>query len=132
MSISESDLMGVIRRVGHLGRPEAKGVMGRNRTVIRMLLKRGVKPEQIEAAIYGVRQMVTCGEVKWIPPGVKFSMLALVKARSGVRPLFGLAVDAYYRAQEGRRDRARPRTDPVPVSEVLDEILASVSARMQP
>lgn len=132
MSISESDLMGVIRHEGHLGRPILPGIMGRNRTVIRMLLKRGVTAEQIEAGIRGTRILVEAGEVKWIPAGVKFSMLTLVKARSGVRPLFGLAVDAYYRAQEGRRDRSRPRTEPVPVSKVLDEILASVAARVQP
>lgn len=85
----------------------------RDASVLAALLKH--RPaDTIAAALEGVALLrdhpgVYGDPVDWLPPpGSKLTCRVLYQTRSGVRPMFGIAVDAYWRALNlaGRRERA--------------------------
>lgn len=103
--LTEGALMGLVRT--HLYVPDGKPPAGedgsRDVTVIRALRARGYTGLDIATAIEGFALIRDRGEAG-IPPGEKVTLRALYNTRTGVRPTFEKAQDAYFKHDERRRD----------------------------
>lgn len=129
------ELMGLARTRAGLNQLDGKA-MGRNGSVIRMWLKRGLSEERIAAAIQGAALMRDRGEL-WIPRGRGFGLWALEGTHTlvnhgdggeAVRLLFDAAEDAYYRdagpeKDTGRKPRKPEERELTRAAELLKDVL---------
>lgn len=99
------------------GKPREEWSERREGSVLKAMLQyRSVS--QIEVAILGLAKLRDSGQVDWLKPGEKCSVLCLHHTRSGVYQMFELATTAYWREAK----QAKPR----PISSIGDILLHGI------